>query len=377
MRYDLVIQGGSVVDPSQGLSRKLDLAVTDGRIVAVEESLPTADAKDVIEAAGLVVVPGLVDLHVHVFSGVAELAIDADPSCVERGTTTVVDAGSAGSNTIDAFVRHKIGESATRTLAFLNISGMGQLDLEIGELEDLRWARVDRAVDAGRRHSAVLVGIKIRLSAEIAGANAVVGLDRSIEAADQLGLPVMIHIGNTDQELGAFLDKLRAGDIVTHAFTGRPRGILDVGGKVIEEAIDARARGVLFDVGHGAGSFSFSIAEQAAEHGFFPDTISSDLHRLNVEGPVFDLATTLSKYLFLGHSLEEVIAMATTRPAAAIGWENRLGTLGVGSEADIALLRMEEGPVTLVDALGKKRTGRVLLRPEATVRAGIVFRPSS
>ena len=146
---------------------------------------------------------------------------------------------------------------------------------------------------------------------------------------------------------------------------------------MIEEAIDARARGVLFDVGHGAGSFSFSIAEQAAEHGFFPDTISSDLHRLNVEGPVFDLATTLSKYLFLGHSLEEVNAMATTRPAAAIGWENRLGTLGVGSEAVIALLRMEEGPVTLVDALGEKRTGRVLLRPEATVRAGIVFRPAS
>ncbi|MEE8492159.1 MAG: amidohydrolase/deacetylase family metallohydrolase [Acidimicrobiia bacterium] len=377
MPYDMVIQGGSVVDPSQGLSKELDLAITDGRIVAVEEYLPTADAKNVIDAAGLLVVPGLVDLHVHVFSGVAELAIDADPSCVERGTTTVVDAGSAGSNTIDTFVRHTVDESATRILAFLNISGMGQLDLEIGELEDLRWARVDRAVDAGRRHADVLVGIKVRLSAEIAGPNAVAGLDRSIDAAEQLGLPVMIHIGNTDQELGAFLDKLRTGDIVTHAFTGRPPGILDVGGKVIEEAIDARARGVLFDVGHGAGSFSFAIAEQAAEHGFFPDTISSDLHRLNVEGPVFDLATTLSKYLFLGHLLEEVIAMATSRPAAAIGWEDRLGTLGVGSEADIALLRMEEGPVTLVDALGEERTGRVMLRPEATVRAGIVFRPSS
>ena len=185
----------------------------------------------------------------------------------------------------------------------------------------------------------------------------------------------MIHIGNTAEELGPLLDKLRGGDIVTHAFTGRPPGILDAGGKVIEEAIDARARGVLFDVGHGAGSFSFAVAEPAAEHGFFPDTISSDLHRLNVAGPVFDLATTLSKYLYLDHSLDEVIAMATTRPAAAIGWEDRLGTLRVGAEADIALFRLEEGPVTLVDAMGEKRIGQVLLRPEATVRAGTVFRP--
>jgi len=376
MGYDLVIQNGSVIDPSQGLSTQLDVAVTDGRIVAVEESLSTVDARDVIDASGLLVAPGLVDLHVHVFSGVAELAIDADPACVERGTTTVVDAGSAGSNTIDAFVQYNIAESATRTLAFLNISGMGQLDLEIGELEDLRWARVDRAVDAGRRHTGHVVGIKVRLSSELAGPNAATGLDRSLEAADQLNLPVMIHIGNTDEELGAYLDKLRAGDIVTHAFTGRPPGILDSNGTVIEEAIDARARGVLFDVGHGAGSFSFAIAEQAAEHGFLPDTISSDLHRLNVGGPVFDLATTLSKYLYLGLSIDDVIAMATTRPAAAIGWGGRLGTLQVGCEADIALLRMEEGPVTLVDARGQMRTGNLLLRPQMTIRAGTVFRRS-
>ena len=376
MGYDLVIQNGSVIDPSQGLSKQLDVAVSGGQIVAVEESLSTADANEVIDAGGLLVVPGLVDLHVHVFSGVAELAIDADPACVERGTTTVVDAGSAGSNTIDAFVQHKISESVTRTLAFLNISGMGQLDLEIGELEDLRWARVDRAVDAGRRHAGHVVGIKVRLSAELAGPNAAAGLDRSIEAAEQLGLPVMIHIGNTDDELATYLDKLRPGDIVTHSFTGRPPGILDANGSVIEEAVDARARGVLFDVGHGAGSFSFAVAEQAAEDGFFPDTISSDLHRLNVGGPVFDLATTLSKYLYLGHSTDDVIAMATARPAAAIGWDDRVGTLQVGRDADIAILRMEEGPVTLVDALGEERTGRALLRPEATIRAGMVVRPS-
>ena len=375
MRHDLVIQGGSVVDPAQGLSAQLDVAITDGRIVAVGESSSTAEATHVIDADGLLVVPGLIDLHVHVWSGVAELAVDADSTCVERGATTVIDAGSAGSNTIDAFVRHIVGESNTRTLAFLNISGMGQLDLEIGELEDLRWARVDRAVDAGRRHSDVLVGIKVRLSAEVVGTNGVAALDRAIEAADQLGLPVMIHIGNTNVALGALLDKLRGGDLVTHAFTGRPHGILDVGGKLIEEAIDARARGVLFDVGHGKGSFSFAVAEQAAEQGFNPDTISSDLHRLNVAGPVFDLATTLSKYLYLGHSLDEVIAMATTSPAAAIGWEGRLGTLRVGSEADIALLRPVDGPVMLVDAMGEKRTGQMLLRPEATIRAGIVFRP--
>jgi dihydroorotase len=370
LTYDVVIKGGTVVDPSQGLNARKDMAVAGGRIALVAENIPDRDAHDVIEAHGLLVTPGLVDLHVHVWWGVAHLAIEADPSCVARGATTVVDAGSAGANTIAGFQRYVIERTDTRVLAFLNISGMGQLDNEIGELQDIRWARVGSAVEAARLHRESVVGVKVRLTDSIAGENDVVALERAIDAAGQLGLPVMIHIGQTVHPLEALLPKLRPGDIVTHSFNGRPHGVLDSNNRVIDVARDARARGVVFDVGHGAGSFSFDVAEKALADGFGPGTVSSDVHRYNVRGPVYDLLTTLSKYLHMGVSLDDVIALGTSRPAAALRRQDRSGSLRVGAEADIAVLELREGRFTFTDAMGATRQGRQALLPVVTLRAG-------
>ena len=239
MTYDLVIKNGTVIDPSQKTCEKKDIAVAGGKIAAVENYISDGNSHDVIEAEGLLVTPGLVDLHVHVWWGVAHLAIEADPACVYRGVTTAIDAGSSGSNTIAGFHRYVIDQAHTRVLAFLHISGMGQLDNNIGELEDIRWARVEQAIEAAELHSDVIVGIKVRLTENIVGSNDLIALKRALEAGQELNKPVMIHIGGSVNQVEEFLEQLRPGDIVTHSFTGRPHGILDNNNKVIDAAWDA------------------------------------------------------------------------------------------------------------------------------------------
>jgi dihydroorotase len=301
---------------------------------------------------------------------VASLAIDADPHSLARGVTTVVDAGSAGANTFPGFRRYVIDQVRTRTLALLNISIMGQIDADLGELVDIRWANVDRTVEVARANRDTIVGIKVRLSQKLVGANGVAALDMALQAAQEIGRPLMVHIGGTEQPLEDILNRLRPGDILTHSYTGWRPGIIADNGHVIPEAVAARKRGVLFDVGHGQGSFSFAAAALALEDGFPPDTISSDLHRWNVDGPVFDLVTTLSKFLYLGLSIDDVVAMATIRPATAIGQVAESGSLRPGMPADLSILRLEEGPTTFVDATAERRTGNRRLVSVATLREG-------
>lgn len=375
MTYDLVIKNGTVIDPAQGIIEKKDVAIAGGKIATVENYISDGNSHDVIEAEGLLVTSGLVDLHVHVWWGVAHLAIEADPACVYRGVTTAIDAGSSGSNTIAGFHRYVITQAHTRVLAFLHISGMGQLDNDIGELEDIRWARVEKAVEAAKLHSDVIVGIKVRLTEGIVGKNDMVALDRALEAGKELNKPVMIHIGGSIHSFDEFLEKLRPGDIVTHSFTGNPHGILDNNNKVIDAAWDAMKRGIIFDVGHGAGSFAFPVAEACLEQGLDPGTVSSDVHRYNVRGPVFDLMTTLSKYIHLGYSIKDALAFGTTKPAAAVGLPDHIGTLKVGADADIAVIQHREGSVTFTDALGNERAGNQLLLPVETLRKGRRFNP--
>jgi dihydroorotase len=370
--HELVIVGGTVIDPGTGLSARRDVAIAGGRIVAVEPDLGSMPSRQVLDAAGQLVVPGLVDLHVHVYWGVADLSIEADPTCLGRGATTVVDAGSAGANTFPGFRRSVVEASRGRILAYLNISAMGQIDPFLGELHDLRFADPERAAAVARANPDLVVGFKVRVSEMLAGPNGLAGLDRALEAGRATGLPVMVHIGGTTFDVEEVLDRLRPGDVVTHAYTGwRPGGIVTDAGRVVGAAMEARARGVLFDVGHGAGSFTWPIAEAAIADGFLPDTISSDLHRFNVAAPVHDLTTTLSKFLLLGLSIDDVVAMATTAPAASLGAAGRtLGTLAVGAEADITLLRLEDGRFTLTDSADTAREARQRLVPTAVVRAG-------
>lgn len=247
---------------------------------------------------------------------------------------------------------------------------MGQIDPYLGEYHDERYIITERAVEAVASDPETIVGIKVRLTEMLTGPNAIIALDRAIEAGEAAAVPVMVHVGDSTATTDEIMRRLRPGDIVTHAFTDRRNGIFDDVGRVHASAIEARERGVRFDVGHGAGSFAFDRAEAALAEGFRPDTISSDLHRFNVDGPVHDLVTTLSKFLHLGLSLSEVIAMATTAPASALGRQGQMGTLSPGSTADIAVLRLEEGRFAFTDSFGNSVMGSRRLVPIATVGDG-------
>ena len=319
--------------------------------------------------------PGLIDLHVHAFWGGTHLGIEPDPISIARGVTTALDAGSAGARNIGAFRKHVLERSDTRLFALLNISGMGQLAEHIGELEDLRWADVEDAVQAGRINQDYVLGMKARLSRSIAGDHDLDALKRALEAAEALDGFLMIHVGDTKTPLEDLVAMLRPGDAVTHTFHGSNHGVLNDDSRVLEGVREAQQKGVVFDIGHGAGSFSFDVAERALADGFYPGNISSDVHYYNVEGPVFDQVTTLSKFMHLGMDLTEVIRRSTESTAGVMGVDDRLGTLRPGATGDATVLRLDEGRFTFTDALGRSVTASERLSHVATVKGGRVYRP--
>ena len=375
MEYDLLVKGGTVVDPSQGLNAPRDIGIQGGKIAALETGIAEARSKEVIDASGLLVTPGLLDLHVHVFWGASHYGVSPDPAVVARGVTTALDAGSAGARTFPAFRKYVLERSFTRLYALLNISAMGMISPKIGELEDLRWADVDEAVETVRANRDRILGIKVRLSTAQAGDSDVEVLKRAIAAAETLGVFVMIHVGRTHTRLEQLLSMLRSGDVVTHSFHGREEGILDDAGRVREGAWEAQRRGIIFDVGHGRGSFSFDTVEKALSQGFYPGNISSDLHVYNIEGPVFDHLNVLSKFMHLGMSVGDVIRLTTETAAKTMGNGDRLGTLKIGAEADVTIMGLEEGRFTFTDSMGVSVQGGRRLRHVRAVRAGRVYRP--
>lgn len=381
-RYDLLIRGGRVVDPSQQLSAERDIAISATKIVRVAPGIPESDARHVLDARGKIVTPGLIDIHVHVYDGVAPLGIPADPTCIAKGVTTVVDAGSAGAHTFPGLRKYVINVVDTRVYALLNISLVGQSTLSTdnpyGELLDLRYANPKVAINTIERNRDVILGVKIRMTRNIAGDHDLKALSLAREAADAVKLPIMVHIGGSYSPLKDILAMLKAGDVITHSFRGREGGgILDDRDRVLPEVRAALDRGVHLDVGHGAGSFSFEMAEKAVKQGILPGTISSDVHQYNVNGPVFDLATTLSKFLYLGLTLEQVIERATTNAANTFGFPKGLGTLREGAEADVAVFSLAEGNFEFVDSLGARRTGHQKLLPVSIVKAGRIYGSAS
>jgi dihydroorotase len=376
-RYDLLIRGGRVVDPSQGISAERDVAISAHRIARVAPNIPENEARNVLDARGKIVTPGLIDIHVHVYEGVAPLGIPADPNCIAKGVTTVVDAGSAGAHTFPGLRKYVISVVDTRVYALLNISVVGQSTLSTdnphGELLDLRYANPKLAVRTIERNRDVILGVKVRLTRNIAGDHDLEALKLAREASDAVRLPLMVHIGGTHSPLPAILAMLKKGDVITHSFRGSPGGILDDRGRIQKEVRKAVADGVHLDIGHGAGSFSFDTAEKALRQELLPGTISSDVHQFNVNGPVFDLATTLSKFLHLGMTLEQVVERATANPARTFGFPKGLGTLSEGSDADVAVFSLNEGRFEFIDAVGDKRVGTRKLVPAATVKTGRLY----
>jgi dihydroorotase len=375
VNYDLLLMGGTLVDPAQNLHARRDVAFRDGLVAAVDTQLPTAEAARVVDCTGLIVSPGLIDLHVHVFWGVSHYGIEPDATCLARGVTTVVDAGSSGADTFPGFRKFIIEASATRVFAQLNIASQGMLNADIGEFDDIRYARVDRALATIEQNRDVILGVKVRLTRHslVSEAAGLRPLQLAREAADAAGLPIMVHPQDAwCASLDDILAVMRAGDILTHCFHAMPCGIFDDYGTVRDSVRDAMARGVVFDVGHGAGSFRWDVAEAALEQGILPTTISSDLHVYNINGPVFDLTTTASKFLHLGLPLVDVIERVTAVPAQIIRYANRIGTLAVGTWGDATILTLESGAFPLVDSHGVVRTGRQRLVPVGVVRGGAV-----
>ena len=331
---DLVIKGGRVFDPANDLDLVADVGIRLGRIEAIGPDLPIRPQKleypphlgtQVVDATGRYVAPGFIDLHAHVFTGVCPLTVPADPVAAASGVTTMVSAGDAGAYSIIGFRKLIVEQSHTRILAFLNISVVGLITWPHGELVNIDYADVDLAVDAVERNRDIVVGIKVRETApDVVGENGLEPLRRAILVGEATSLPVICHVGNTPTVLTEVLDMLRPGDILTHCFTGSANNLV-VDGALVDGAHRAHERGVIFDIGHGFGSFDFSIADVAVAEGLFPDTISTDVHSLSAAGPMKDLPLTMSKMLNLGMSLSDVVTAVTSRPASVIGRQSEIG----------------------------------------------------
>jgi dihydroorotase len=377
LAYDLLLKGGMLIDPAQSIHSVHDVAFVDGRVARLGSGLAPTQAAEVVDCTDRIVAPGMIDLHVHVFWGVSYLGIEADPNCIAKGVTTAVDAGSAGADAFPGFRKYVIDVSETRLLALLNIASQGMLTAGMGELFDLRYASVPRAVAMIEKHRDVIMGVKVRLTKDtiVSEASGLRPLYLAREAADTVGLPIMVHPPAAwCDSLDEILRVMRSGDILTHCFHGMDCGILDAEGKVRKAVYDALERGVIFDVGHGAGSFKWDVAELALKQGVQPQTISSDLHVFNLNGPVFDLATTVSKFLYLGLSLDEALGKVTTTPAQAIRMSDQIGTLKVGAWGDAVVFELREGSFELRDSDGQVRIGRQMLAPITVIRAGKIYR---
>ena len=366
MEYDILLKGGTVIAPSDGLNDQADVAIANGLITAVSKNIDPQKAERTISVSGKYVVPGLIDIHAHVYVGVTTWGVSADPACQTTGVTTIVDAGSSGWATFPGFRNYIVKPTQTRILCYLHISGIGLVYGPVGEMLDLRYADPGRVADTIIENRDLIVGVKVRQGGAQVGDNGVEPLKLAIDAAERAGVPIMCHIG-AGVSLPKILKLMRPKDVITHCFQGRGDSILDGKGRVIPDAWAARQDGVIFDVGHGGGSFSYDVAKQAMEQGFISDVISTDLHTGNINGPVYNLPTTLSKFLHLGLSLEEVIEKATIQPAKAIQRDDEIGRLKIGSPADITILDLLDGEFEFCDAHGKIFTGNQKLEALFTI----------
>jgi dihydroorotase len=358
--HDLVLTNGRILDPGSGLDCRGDVAFSSGRIAALGPSGSEVNARRVVDVNGAIIAPGLIDIHTHVYWGATYLSVDANAVARAGATTTLVDAGSSGAATFAGFRRFIVDQAQPRVLAFLNISQPGMfcygINMMVGEVDDFRLLSAKAAFEVADQNRDVIVGIKVRLGATESGALSLGALEVALEAADWLGLPVMAHVELPPPRLGNILERLRKGDILTHCYRPRPNAATNRFGRVKDEVLQARERGVLFDLGHGRSSFNFEVASQMLEAGFPPDVISTDIHFANVNGPVYNLLVTMSKFLCLGMPLTDVLAGVTSSAALAIGRPD-LGKLEVGSPGDAAILVVEQGSFPYQDSTGESING--------------------
>ncbi len=357
--HDLILTNGRVIDPGQNLDSVLDIAFADGRIAGIGAELgPARETRDV---TGKIVAPGLIDLHTHVYWGGTSLGVDPDAYAKPSGITTLIDAGSAGPGNIAGFRKHVIEPAEVRILPFLNISFAGIFGwapgVNVGECTDLRLLNSRIALAVAKAQSDLVVGIKVRVGKGTSTDLGMAALAIAREVAEHAGLPVMAHLDDPPPSRGEVLGLLRGGDILTHCFRPFPNAPATASGDIEADVLAARARGVIFDIGHGAGSFGFASAMAMVGKGFLPDVISSDVHAQSIDGPAFDLLVTMSKFLHLGVGVSDILRAVTINAAKAVRLDDR-GTFRPGTLGDATVLAIAEGAFPLTDAVGQTVIGR-------------------
>jgi dihydroorotase len=367
--YDTLLKGGHVIDPKNGIDRVMDVAISGGKIARVAAGINSSEAKKTVDVSGLYVTPGLIDIHVHIYmwQEPGGEAVQADAHSFRSGVTTMVDAGSSGWKTFPDFKRRIIVPSKTRILAFLNIVGAG---MGTGKEDDPAEMDAEAAAKTAKENPDIIVGFK---TAHYAGPGWE-SVGGAVKAGELRGLPVMVDFGrvNATRNINAlFLDKLRPGDIYTHCFSGHREELLE-NGKVNPAMEAGRKRGIIFDIGHGAGSFYWYVAVPAYAEHFYPDSISSDLHINSMNAGMKDMTNIMSKLMSLGSSLQDVVRMSTFNAAKEIR-RPLLGNLDPGSDADVAVLRLDRGKFGFVDSAGARKSGDQLLVCELTLRSGKVM----
>ncbi len=382
-KFDLLVRNANVLDPSQNLSGKRDIGIRYGVIEAIEPSIAPERALRVMDANNRLVTPGLIDLHAHTYPYGSAIGIPADELIAHQCTTTVVSAGDAGANNIAGFRRMAMPATRTRQFAFVHIAVAGLAGFPVPELYNIDYAQVDVTARAIAENADFVLGVKVRMSENVIARHGLEPLKRAIAACEKSGVPakLMVHIGGVQSRelMSQILDLMRPGDVLTHCYSGAPN-IAGEGtnivqdGKLLPAALAAKRRGVVFDVGHGGGSFDYTIAEAAIQQGCPPDTISSDIHVFSGNTPGMPyLPWVMSKFLGMGFTLEQVVTMATVNPARVIGRVPKLGTLQNGAPADLSIFDVVEGPVLFVDTRNNQRNGKVYLLPWTTVVAGVAF----
>jgi dihydroorotase len=364
---DLVLVGGRVLDPGAAIDLVADVGFSAGKVAAPGEGGTRLDV------SGCLVIPGAIDFHAHVYWGGTSLGIDADALARRVGTTTWVDAGSAGAGNLPGFRRHVVERLETRVLVLLHVSFAGifgfSREVMVGEACDLRLLEPSACARAAREHPDLVRGIKVRVGRHTSGEHGLLPLQLAMEAAELAGLPLMCHIDEPPPRLEEVLALLRPGDVLTHCFRPAPNAPALPDGRVCEGVLAARGRGVAFDIGHGMGSFAFATAEAMLAQGFAPDVISSDVHALCIDGPAFDNLATMSKFLGLGMPLVEIVRAVTATPARLLGRAD-LGSLAVGVTGDATVLSIEDGGFEAVDVTGATRVFPQRFKLRAIVLGG-------
>jgi len=346
--FDLLIRNGELRDPSQNLRRRADLAIVEGKIAAIEDAIAPDRAIDSIDASGSYVCPGLVDLHTHCYHSATGLGIEADPIAARSGVTTWVDAGSFGYDQTAGFRRFIVEPSQSRIYGYVYLYPSSRNP----DIDVIKYVRggLDRTARAVLDNRDILLGVKFQAGSNMNGRYSFDMLKAARDLCDKHKLPLMTHISFAPPETEQVMELMRPGDVVTHCYNGHTLGIVDNAGKIKPGVREARARGVIFDIGHGLGSFNFAAAKKALDAGFVADTISTDIYNLNVNGPVYDMPTTMSKLLHLGMSFDDILVRTTANPAKVVNRLEGMGQIKLGGPADIALLAIEDGQFRLIDS---------------------------